>query len=333
LLSSLVLSANEDAKAACSGSTTNWIEVRFDAPAIGEEPAAYQRLQVRVIEYLQAEYGPREIDVCASRWEGAAAELATLRIGWAARSVAIVQAWTNEGLTQKELSRRLSLEGLPPDAHAMAIAVGASELLGASWMELGLEARSKRSDEIPSSSQHEFGNRDASTMRRGNLAFLLASESFSGGLKQFGLDAQVAVELTRDVDVIAKAGGRSSLSATSGHGSVSASGWLVGLGAELVVVRPAPSIKLALQGRSDLMWVDFLGAAKKGATATSGRGNAWWSSLGIGTDAAVAERVFIDAGVAAGWVFLPIAATDGGRKVIGIEQGLVAAHAGIKILL
>ena len=156
LLSSLVLSANEDAKADCSGSTTNWIEVRLDAPAVGEEPAAYRRLQVKVIEYLQAEYAPQAIEVCASRWEGAAPELAILRIGWAARNVAIVQAWANDGMAQKELSRRLSLEGLPPDAHAMAIAVGASELLGASWIELGLDARSKRREEIHSPSHHEF---------------------------------------------------------------------------------------------------------------------------------------------------------------------------------
>lgn len=319
--------------AACPAAERDWIEVQFDTlQPVGAPDDAGQLLQQRVLKHLQAEFRTRGIDVCISNAPSARASLATLRIGRDDANSAVVKAWANDAVTEKELSRRLSLEGLPEDAHAMAIALGASELLEASWVELRLVARPRTKTNVPQSVQQLIDEREPDRPRFGDLAIVSAGEAFFGGVKQFGLDAQLALALARDLDAVARIGGRSSLSARSPHGSIAADGWLIGAGADYVIARPAPRLRLTMQGRCDVMWLTFTAIARKGATATSAAGNTWWLSAGLGLDARVAQRVALDVGFLAGRVMLPLSATDDGVKIMGITKGLVAGHAGIKIL-
>jgi hypothetical protein len=291
-----------------------------------------QRLQQRVVEHLRAEFRPQHIDVCVSNAPRSKAPLATLRINRDAANSAVVTASVDDAVTHKELARRLSLDGLPEDAHAMAIALGASELLEASWVELQLASRAAPKAEIPSGVQRRMATLDPEATRFSDLAIGGALEAFNGGIKQYGLDIQMAVALTTDLHAIASIGGRSSLATNSHHGRIVADGWVSGLSAYYVVARPSARLRLTVLGRGDFMWLNFSGFANKNATATSAAGWTWWLSGGLGLDVRVGRRVSLGGDIMAGRVMLPLYASDDGVRVFGIAKGLVATHAKVKIL-
>jgi len=318
--------------AVCPEKGHDWIAVQFDALQPGSASNADEwRLQQRVKKHLQVEFRAQNIDICTGS-ESTTVPLATLRIGRDTSNTAVVKTWANDALTNKQLSRRLSLAGLPDDAHAMAIALGASELLEASWSELRLSAKSTQYSAVPSGVQMHMAAREPALPRWGDLAFLGATEAFAGGVKQFGLDVQIAIAWTTTLDAVVRVGGRSSLSTTSAHGSVVADGWLVGAGVDYTIACPAPRLRLLLLGRADFMRLDFTALAKKGATASSAAGNTGWLSAGLGLDARVGQRVSLGGGFLAGRVLLPLSASDDGVRILGITKGVVAAHAGVKIL-
>lgn len=332
ILLDVVASGAHDAYGACPDSGRDWIAVEFDAsrPIAGVD-SERQQLEQRVLDHLRAEFRPQNIDVCASMSTQAPAALATLRIERDASNEAFVRAWANDAVTQKELGRRLSLAGLPKDAHALAIALGASELLRASWIELRLESSSRADKLIPPSVEQAVRSHEKPQHSNGDFGASIAAEAFSGGVKQAGVDGKVTLALGRDVEAVIRFGGRASISAASTHGRISTDGWLLGVGANVVIARPAPSSRLLLQARSDVMRVNFSGSAGREGVATSASDVTCWGALGLGVDLRISDGASVDGGVLAGRVMTPIVATDEGKRVLGFTQGLVAAHAGIKV--
>lgn len=313
----------------CPHRQGDWIELQFD---LTSNPAAMPRdllLRQLVVDHLRAEFASQGIEVCASPAQGERLPLATLRVTRDTTNAAEVRAWANDTVTQKELSRKLSLEGLPQDSHAMAIALGASELVAASWMELRLASRNQDQG-VPESVSRVVTARASNPRRVGDVALLGATEGFFGGVKQLGVDMELAMAVGAMLDATARLGARSSLMAESKHGSVSEFGWLLGVGLKLRFARPAPSVTLTLQGQSDFMWVTFVGLADRGAVSKSAIGHAWWISAGLGSEIRIAARTSAVFAIHAGQVILPLTATDDGAKIMGIAKGLVAANGGIR---
>ncbi|HMA95821.1 MAG TPA: hypothetical protein VKP30_24200 [Polyangiaceae bacterium] len=317
---------------ACPLSGREWIGIEFDSTHTGSSVDTEARqLQSKVVEHLQAEFRPQNIDVCTNPEVSAGPALATIRIERDATNAAHVRARADDAVTQKELSRRLSLDGLPRDAHAMAIALGASELLRASWVELKLQSRALPSKAPPPSVERAVASHEKDAPNAGKLGISAAAEAFSGGVEQAGVNAELWLELSRIIEASVRFGGRTSTHATAAHGTIAGNGWLLGVGSRLELAKPAPNLSLSLELCADLMRVTFSGKAIKGAVASAESGTTAWVSLGLGSDWRVTRQVFLSGGVLLGRVVVPVIAADDGKRIQGFTQGLVAAHAGIKI--
>lgn len=318
---------------ACPDPGHDWIAIEFDTThPIGNADSERRPLESKVIEHLQAEFRPQNIDVCTiSDASAASPALATIRIERDTSNAAYVRARADDAVTQKELSRRLSLEGLPRDAHAMAIALGASELLRASWVELKLQSQQRSNKVPPVSVEQAVQSRERDVPHYGKLGLGVAGEAFIGGIKQAGVDAELSLEISNLLEASLRFGGRASTQATAAHGTIAANGWVVGAGAKFRLAEPSSNVRLSLDLRSDLMRVTFSGRAVKGAVASAVSDTTGWISLGLSSDWRVSRQVFLSGGVLLGRVVVPIVAADDGKKIQGYTQGLVAAHAGINI--
>lgn len=333
LLVAVSLCHSQAALAACVDESKDFVAVRFDhGRPLSRVESERRRLERKVVEHLSAEFRPQGIEVCVVDSETAPAALATLQIERDASNEAFVRAQANDAVTQKELSRKLSLDGLPKDAHALAIALGASELLRASWVELRLETSPPLIRPVPKSVERVVEASEKVRPSSGSLGLELAAESFSGGLRQAGVNAKISVALGHGVQAVARVGGRSAMSATSSaNGTVSADGWLISLGLQIPIAEPTPTFELSFLARADLMRVNFVGNAGRGAVATSAADLTSWAAAGLGLDIAMSRSIVLDGAILAGYVTLPVVAADNGMQVLGASEGLVAANVGIKI--
>jgi hypothetical protein len=150
-------------------------------------------------------------------------------------------------------------------------------------------------------------------------------------VRQFGLDAAFKVMLTTDVNASLRLGAREVVPTTAPHGSIAASGWVIGAGASWTIARPTRRVSLELDATSDCMWLNFRASPNLGAVARSEGGFAWWIASGLASELTVVERVALELGVETGLVLIPITASDAGTKVTGIARGVVAGHAGIRV--
>lgn len=331
----LALGFSSDAWPACTDSNREFVAVQFDAnhplSRVDSERLALER---KIVEHLQAEFRPQGIQVCLVGAATSPMALASIQIVRDASNEAFVRASANDAVTQKELSRKLSLDGLPKDAHALAIALGASELLRASWVELRLERQASSDRPIPESVERAVEKAEKPFPSRGTLGVSLAAEAFTGGLEQIGIDTRLSVDLWRGAQTTILLGGRAAISAvSSAHGTISADGWLGALGTGYRIAEPTSGFKLNLLARLDVERVKFSGNGARNAVATSVAGLTSWASTGLGLEIAMSRHVALDAAILAGYVLSPIVATDSGTCVLGASEGLVATSVGIKFPL
>ena len=116
----------------CPAAGRPWVQlVVEDGGTVAEE---------RTIEHMRAELGPSGIDVCTEARAGAPPALATVRLTASDESTVDISAEVVDAVTRKELARSIDLSATPPDARALTIALGATELLRASWIEIELAA-------------------------------------------------------------------------------------------------------------------------------------------------------------------------------------------------
>jgi hypothetical protein len=326
-----LFSRQGSASAACPRPGADWIEVQLELGANDTPEHQFGQLEQRVIEHLRAEFSSQGIDVCSLPSAAASPPLATLKITRDSPNAAEVRAWANDAVTHKELTRRLSLEGLPADTHAMAIALGASELVTASWIELRLGAAREQRAHAPASVQSVVAASEGDSKRHGSIAIRAATDAFTAGVRQFGLDASLRVLLAKDFNAALRLGARSAMQVAAPHGSVAASGWALGVGASWTMARPTRGVSLELDATSNFQYIDFNPSPDRRAVAHSASGFAWWVAGGVGSELALAGQLAFELGVEAGVVILPVTATDAGIAVTGIAQGVVAGHAGIRV--
>src|SRR5688572_20360489 len=87
---------------------------------------------------LRAGLLPSNIDVCAATPGVAAEPLANVTIEPVDEKSARYRLDVTDSVTKKRVARDLTLDKLPLDGRALALAVAAEELLRASWAELAL---------------------------------------------------------------------------------------------------------------------------------------------------------------------------------------------------
>jgi hypothetical protein len=275
----------------------------------------------RITNLIRADLALQKLDVCTQQPATLTLPLATVLISGPCTEQPTVHITVVDGATEKEFTRKLPLAGLPSDAHALAVAVGTVELLRASWAE------------PPSSiARRETGQRREQD--RGHLSSTIGivGEAFSGGLRQAGLDAELALSVAPRWDLLTRFGGREANSVTSTHGRVTADAWVMGVGVSGLVLRPSPAVQLRLSLRLDGAWVTFSPVAKAKAIATPEGGASMWSSLGLSSGVRLVDNAWFYTDILGGWVLLPVVATDDGKSVLGAEGAFVSGRISIKVL-
>lgn len=283
---------------------------------------------------LRAGLLPSQIEVCAATVDAAAEPLARVTLTQKGEGGARYSLDVIDSVTQKRVGRDLSLDKLPPDGRALALAVAAEELLRASWAELAL--RGPRSTETAPPPEVraivEQARPEPPPARRSVLGARLAFERFLGGQTHYGADLFAGVPFGSLGGLLAAVGARRGLSVQAAHGSIEARALSGELGLSLRLLRRAAfELGGAVSGR--VLWLSFepRAAGTAQASAESGlsllsRGGAWftlgypgvlrsYSSLGVG----VPLRSF--------------SASDSGAEVTGTSELELFAATGLALEL
>ena len=120
----------------CPSSEREFVQLAFVANQTdGACSSGDPEVEQRITDLVRADLALQKVDVCSGPPRAYSPPLATVRIQSDCSTGFGVTIALYDNVTQKELSRHVALAGLPRDSHAMAVAVGAVELLRASWAE------------------------------------------------------------------------------------------------------------------------------------------------------------------------------------------------------
>jgi hypothetical protein len=309
---------------ACPAGNQNWVLLVTEA---NENPALARRL----LEHLRAELGPRGIAVCGSAGTTATAPLGTIRITRPSSNTVAIRVSVEDAVTDKEVSRRIELGALPPDAHPLTIALGAAELLRASWAEITLKDAPPPARTVPPAVRRTVADAVSPTPDHGRLGLSLAGEEFEGRLRLGGLDGRLALHVVERWSLTARMGVRYAMPAKAADGKIQANAWVAGLGTVIELTPPSSRASVGLLGRVDLAGIRFSAEPRRRATGESASGLAVMAGGGITGSVLVNRSVQLEAEIVAGGVVRGVSATDGGRKVVGASGVWVGASTGVGV--
>jgi hypothetical protein len=257
----------------CSGEQP-WVAVS------GQLPEAFAQA---VRSDLRAGLAPSHIDVCEepnSSGTEPVARVALEQLGSGARYSLDV----TDSVTHKRVGRDLSLEKLPADGRAFALAVAAEELLRATWAELALRGPDNSQTAAPPEVRAIVDNAEhasAAPRRPFGLGGRLAFEHFLGGQTHYGVDLFGIAPFGRIAGGFLALGARRALSEQAPHGSIGASALSAELGLSLSFwQRGGLDLGAFVSGR--LLRLNFEPEAEAGATASAEHGLVVISRAGLG---------------------------------------------------
>ncbi len=141
-LSSMFYAASARA-ADCPPVDRAWVTLSLDGQSPSEDESDAGKLYRRVSMLLQAELDRRNLLVCPDATSAAttapSARIHLLFVTTSAPNPTSLDISVDDAVTGKQVSRRVELARVPADSRALVIAVGADELLSASWAELALK--------------------------------------------------------------------------------------------------------------------------------------------------------------------------------------------------
>lgn len=312
----------------CPPAQGAWLRVGFDGDAF------VTPLRARVLEQMAADLGERGIATCPAPADGAPlgdVELALTR-------PATLTIDLRDDVTQKRVSRSLSLVGVPRDALGLSIALAAEELLHASWIEAALAPTPTPGPAIvPVSVPRAVVETNAKLVEqlpRPTVAYasiLAATEHATGGQTASGGDLRLVWggRLTFG----ARAGVRAAPDTTSLHGSIRQRELLLGVSAAFAFVPRDERWGGEIFARVDGVDLQLSAVASPGADASSGSalavvaggGVGGWLRLG-GPWRAVAEG-------AIGAPLHGVTASDEGRPSIGLTGATFGVAFGVGVAL
>ncbi|HVY28698.1 MAG TPA: hypothetical protein VHB79_19210 [Polyangiaceae bacterium] len=238
-----------------------------------------------VASELRAGLAPSHIDVCELGDKTAGEPLARVSITQEGEQARFSLDVT-DSVTQKRVGRDLSLDKLPADGRALALAVAAEELLRASWAELALRGV-HRPDTAPPPEVRAVVERaaPAPTPRRFTaIGPRLAFEHFTGGQTHYGGDVFLALPFGARAGVMGAVGARRALSEQAPHGSIGARAFSGELGLSLSLLRPS-AFELGAFVSARVLWLRYeasaTGGVAAGADASSASGTAVVSRGGL----------------------------------------------------
>ncbi len=311
----------------CPAAGRPWVQLVVEnaGPAVAQE---------RTIEHMRAELAPSGIDVCTDARPGAPPALATVRLTASDGSTVDISAEVVDAVTSKELARSIDLSTTPPDAHALTIALGATELLRASWIEIELASAPAGDVPVPPEVEADV----ARERRRGPagrpstrvaVGLALAGEEFSGGLRELGLDLRATGYLSRRLALGARFGVRGAGNEEGRFGSVATSGWIAGVAATAPLTPLVGRAGAGLVARADALALTFRGHPTEASTGTRRGGTALSLSGGIASWVRLTGGLRFEVEALAGGAPRGLAATDGTAPLVSAGGILVAGSLGL----
>jgi len=308
----------------CDGTEKNWVQVSVEAP---ESPA----LPMQLMAHLRAELAPHTIAACAANSAGQGPPLADIRIVRTSGQRVGIEVVIDDAVTKKRTMRTLDLKGLPQDAHPVTIALGAAELLRASWAEIKYQHQSEAEGEVPSSVREAVDAKLEKPPPRATLGIHLAAEEFSRGVRQGGADISGAFVVAAPWSLTFRLGGRQSLPTDAADGVVRASAWLIGAGGLLRLTNGDAKANIAATAHIDCVRQQFFAEPEVSALATTRAGTGYLASVGVFGGIGLSSAMQLDAEVDAGTVLKGVSARDDRQVVVAMNGAWVGATFGVSL--
>lgn len=321
----LVSVRRAEAASACAGDKP-WVAVSADVSAGFAEA---------VRSDLRAGLSPSRIDVCAAAAENGAEPLARVSIEPVGAGGARYTLEVTDSVTHKRVGRDLSLERLPADGRAFALAVAAEELLRASWAELALRGLHRPETAAPPEVRAIVENaarRPSPPPRFLALGARLAFERFLGGQSHYGVDLFGVAPLGKVAGGLFALGARRALSVQARHGSIAGSALSAELGLSLAILRRG-GLDLGTFVSGRVLRLSFEPEATPGAAASAQSGLAVTSRIGLWLAFGRPGLVRSYSALGAGLPLESFSASDGGETVTGAAELELFASTGLALEL
>ncbi len=283
---------------------------------------------------LRAGLAPSNIEVCAVPPAAAPQPLARVTLAEVDATKARFSLDVTDSVTQKRVGRDLSLDKLPADGRALALAVAAEELLRASWAELALRGVHSPDTAAPPEVRAVVEKSATPPSARRFTAFgaRLSFERFLGGQTHYGADLFGAVPLGRIAGGLWAVGARRALSQQAAHGSIGATALSVEAGVSVAFLqRRGLDLGAFVSGR--LLRVSFEPEAASGAAATAQSGLAVTSRVGLALAFGSPGLLRSYSALGAGLPLRSFSASDTGGIVTGASKLELFASTGLAVEL
>lgn len=313
------------AEGECSGAKP-WVAVS------GQLPAAFA---AAVRSDLRAGLAPSNIDVCEAPATGTVEPLARVVVVQIGAGGARYSLDVTDSVTQKRVGRDLSLDKLPADGRAFALAVATEELLRATWAELALRGTDSPRSATPPEVRaivEQSGQARPEPRRPIGIGGRLAFEHFLGGQTHYGVDLFGVVPFGRVAGGFLALGARRALSEEAPHGSIGASALSGELGLSLAFFQRA-GLELGAFVSARLLRVNFEPEADRGDTATAEHGLAVTSRAGVGLAFGKLGVLRSYSTVGAGLPLKSFSAADAQVTITGVSKLELFASTGLALEL
>jgi len=320
----LVGAAQAHAAGECAGEKP-WVALSGSVPAPFAEA---------VRSDLRAGLAPSDIDVCTARGAAGSEPLARVSIELLDAGGARYGLKVTDSSTRQRVSRELSLENLPVDGRAFALAVAIEELLRASWAELALRGVHSPATASPPELRAvpEAERRPPPAPRFTALGARFAFERFLGGQTHYGADLFGSLPLGAIASGVLAVGARRALSEQAPHGAIGASGLSAEAGLSLLLVRRG-GLDLGAFVSERLLRLSYQPEPQPGAASNVQHGLVFCSraglALGFGSPGLLRSYTTLGAG-------LPLksfSAADGQQTVTGASKLELFASTGLALEL
>jgi hypothetical protein len=305
-----------------------WAQQRCDSPTrpwvrfVLEPRPWVDAIAERLLKHLRAQLAPR-IDVCLEGNPQTA--VASVQITPLTASVFTIAIEVSDQLTHKRVSRTVELGTIPEDARALTIAIGATELLRASWAELRLSTAARAQPVPPAVAQTieaiADDNSTAATAwpSRAEISASISYQAWSGGLRFYGPDAVAAVAVSSRLKIALGVGLRLAVPINAPHGQIQITAVRGTAGASFTLTPVDARVGLDAVCALDGQWVWFTAKPVTGATdhpANTGAlllggglsgwfkpGSVWVVRLELGAQGALRPMEATDDGASVGGIF------------------------------
>ena len=240
-----------------------------------------------------------------------------------------------DAVTRKTVERTVSLDGVPEDARAVALASAADGLLRASWLEtlvVGPAAQPETASEVPPRTQaiaREALAPAESPAAGPRIGARFALEHATLGATFVGGDAVGSLRLAGPLRLGLSAGARGMLSEVSPNGRVSGHSYVVGVSLGWTVVASRSWLALELGPFVDLAWVNVRGEAASPKVGVQADGVAGIVGVAVAARVPIARGFHLELAPTLGAVVRAVRARDVGSVTTGLDGAVLGVRLAI----